>query len=39
MWYNLERPIARLIRTVDRHLKAGVCGVITCIFNLNSYHI
>ena len=32
MWRNLERSIARLIVIVDHHLKAGVGGVISFIF-------
>ena len=31
MWRNLERPIARLIVTVDRHLKVGVHGAISFV--------
>ena len=31
MCRNLEHPIARLIMTVDRHLKAGVRGAISFV--------
>ena len=33
-WSNLERVIARLIMTVDLHLKAGVHGTISFVDEL-----